>query len=52
MEINTKNTFRKIPVFDFKLEDTEKEFVNDCLKTSFIGQGSYVKDFEKNLVTL
>ena len=47
MEINKKNTFRKIPVFDFKLEDTEKEFVNDCLKTSFIGQGSYVKDFEK-----
>ena len=47
MEINKKGTFKKVPVFDFKLQDTEKEFVNDCLKTSFIGQGSYVKDFEK-----
>jgi len=42
MEIN-----KKIPVFDFKLGDKEKEFVNDCLETSFIGQGSYVKKFEK-----
>ena len=47
MEINKKGKFKKVPVFDFKLQDTEKEFVNDCLKTSFIGQGSYVKDFEK-----
>jgi len=38
---------KKIPVFDFKLGDKEKEFVNDCLETSFIGQGSYVKKFEK-----
>ena len=38
---------KKIPVFDIKLGTTEKEFVNDCLNTSFIGQGSYVKDFEK-----
>ena len=38
---------KKIPVFDIKLGATEKEFVNDCLNTSFIGQGSYVKDFEK-----
>ena len=42
MEIN-----KKIPVFDFKLGDKTKEFVNDCLETSFIGQGSYVKKFEK-----
>ena len=38
---------KKIPVFDFKLGDKEKEYVNDCLETSFITQGSYVKDFEK-----
>ena len=40
-------TFKKIPVFDFSLGSREKEFVNDCLETSFIGQGSYVKNFEK-----
>ena len=38
---------KKIPVFDFKLSDKEKEFVNDCLKSSSISQGTYVKDFEK-----
>ena len=38
---------KKIPVFDFELGDKEKEYVNDCLETSFITQGSYVKDFEK-----
>ncbi len=38
---------KKIPVFDIELGDKEKEYVNDCLETSFIGQGSYVKDFEK-----
>ena len=41
-----KNT-KKIPVFDFKIWNKEKEFVNDCLETSFIGQGSYVKDLEE-----
>ena len=41
-----KNT-KKIPVFDFKIGNKEKEFVNDCLETSFIGQGSYVKDLEE-----
>ena len=30
------------------LGNEEKNFVNDCLDTSFIGQGSYVKNFEKN----
>ena len=38
---------KKIPAFDFELGDKEKEYVNDCLETSFITQGSYVKDFEK-----
>tara|TARA_B100001123_G_scaffold439065_1_gene575129 strand:- start:645 stop:1775 length:1131 start_codon:yes stop_codon:yes gene_type:complete len=38
---------KKIPVFDFKIGDKEKEYVNDCLEKSFIGQGSYVKDLEK-----
>ena len=38
---------KKIPVFDFKLGDKEKKFVNDCLETSSISQGSYVKNFEK-----
>ena len=37
---------KKIPVFDFKLGKREIEFVNDCLRTSSISQGSYVKDFE------
>ena len=41
-----KNT-KKIPVFDFKIGNKEKEFVNDCLETSFIGQGSYIKDLEE-----
>jgi len=38
---------KRIPVFDIELGDKEKEYVNDCLETSFIAQGSYVKDFEK-----
>ena len=41
-----KNKFKRIPVFDILLGSKEKEFVNDCLNTSFIGQGPYVKDFE------
>ena len=40
---------KRIPVFDIKLGDKEKEYVNDCLENSFIAQGSYVKDFEENL---
>ena len=44
---NKKNIFKKIPVFDFKLGNKEKEFVIDCLETSSISQGLYVKDFEK-----
>ena len=42
---------KKIPVFDIKLGTKEKNFVNDCLDTSFIGQGPYVKDFEKKFST-
>ncbi len=38
---------KKIPVFDLELGDKEKEFVNNCLKTSIISQGSYVEDFER-----
>jgi len=41
-----KKILKRIPVFDFKLGNKEKEFVKDCLKTSLIGQGSYVKKFE------
>tara|TARA_A100001011_G_C14269491_1_gene826333 strand:+ start:110 stop:1237 length:1128 start_codon:yes stop_codon:yes gene_type:complete len=40
------NKSKKIPVFDILIGSKEKEFVNDCLDKSFIGQGSYVKDFE------
>ena len=39
---------KRIPVFDFELGQKEKNFVKDCLKTSIVGQGSYVKDFEKS----
>ena len=42
-----KKTFKRIPVFDISIGSKEKEFVSDCLETSFIGQGSYVKDLEK-----
>ena len=38
---------KKIPVFDFVLGEKEKELVNDCLKNSILGQGSYIKEFEK-----
>ena len=37
---------KKIPVFDISLNTKEKKYVNECLKTSNIGQGSYVKKFE------
>jgi perosamine synthetase len=42
------NIFKRIPVFDFEVGDKEKEFINDCLNKSMIGQGFYVKEFEKN----
>lgn len=37
---------KKIPVFDISLGEIEKKYINDCLDTSFIGQGPYVKKFE------
>ena len=43
---------KKIPVFDIALGKKEKEYIKDCLDTSFIGQGKYVKTLKKNLVTL
>ena len=42
-----ENKNKRIPVFDISLGEKEKEYVNECLNTSFIGQGSYVKNFEK-----
>jgi len=40
------NIKKKIPVFDIKLSELEKKYVNECLDSSFIGQGQYVKKFE------
>ena len=42
-----KNNFKRIPVFDIKVGDLEKKYVKDCLDTSWLGQGSYVKDLEE-----
>ena len=39
--------FKKIPVFDIALGQKEKEYIKDCVDTSFIGQGPYVKKSEK-----
>ena len=50
MELEKEKKFKRIPVFDIALGSKEKEFVNECLNTSFIGQGSYVKDFENYLL--
>ena len=38
---------KKIPVFDISLREIEKKYINDCLDTSFIGQGAYVKKLEE-----
>ena len=38
---------KKIPAFDIVIGKREKKLVNDCLDTSFITQGSYVKRFEE-----
>ena len=38
---------KKIPVFDIALGEIEKKYINDCLDTSFIGQGPYVKKLEE-----
>ena len=41
------NSNKKIPVFDIALGDKEKEYIKDCVDTSFIGQGPYVKKLEE-----
>ena len=38
---------KKIPVFDIALGETEKKYIKDCVDTSFIGQGPYVKKLEE-----
>ena len=38
---------KKIPVFDIALGEYEKKYINDCVETSFIGQGPYVKKLEE-----
>ena len=39
--------FKKIPVFDISLGEKEKEYIKDCVDTSFIGQGPYVRKLEE-----
>ena len=39
--------YKRIPVFDISVGSKEKEYIKDCLDTSFVGQGFYVKEFEK-----
>ena len=41
------NNLKRIPVFDIVLGDIEKKYINECLDTSFIGQGPFVKKFEE-----
>lgn len=38
-----------IPVFDIKIGSREKKYVNQCLNKSWVGQGYYVKKFEKKI---
>ena len=38
-----------IPVFDIKVGQREKKYVNECLKNSWLGQGHYVSKFENKL---
>ena len=39
--------FKRIPVFDIKIGELEKKYVNDCLDTSWLGQGAYTKGLEE-----
>lgn len=39
--------FKRIPVFDIKIGDLEKKYVNDCLDTSWLGQGAYTNGLEE-----
>ena len=36
-----------IPVFDLRITQKQKKYVNNCLNTNSIGQGSFVNTFEK-----
>ena len=38
---------KKIPVFDIALGEKEKEYIKDCVDTSFIGQGPMLKNLRK-----
>ncbi len=38
---------KKIPVFSIEISDLEKKYINECLDTSWIGQGGYVDKFEE-----
>ena len=40
-------TRKKIPVFSIEIGDKEKKYINECLDTSWIGQGGYVNKFEE-----
>ena len=37
------NKNKTIPVFDISIGQKEKDYIKDCVDTSFIGQGFYVK---------
>ena len=43
---------KKIPVFDIALGEKEKEYIKDCVDTSFIGQGPYVKKLEEKFIVI
>ena len=47
INLNYMSQFKKIPVFDIALGQKEKEYIKDCVDTSFIGQGPYVKKLEE-----
>tara|TARA_B100000795_G_scaffold135283_1_gene101045 strand:+ start:3221 stop:4345 length:1125 start_codon:yes stop_codon:yes gene_type:complete len=38
---------KKIPVFSLEIGENEKKYINECLDTSWIGQGGYVTKFEE-----
>ena len=41
------NKNKTIPVFDISIGQKEKDYIKDCVDTSFIGQGFYVKKLEE-----
>ena len=42
---------KKIPVFSIELSEIEKKYINECLDTSWIGQGGFVDKFENEFST-